>query len=212
MNYNNFRKTVHDMPVIFTRDLLRGKPDRQAILNQLERWRKRALIIQLKRGLYMLNRSDRKIEPSRMYIANQLYGPSYISLEYALGYYGLIPERVTVLTSVTSRKTARITNEIGSFVYQHIQPEPYRGFVAMKDENGLMCFLAEPEKAVIDFIYLNLEKFKSGDKRIFEESYRFQNMESLKSDKLARFAGYFHSKKLIRVVGDLLGIIKEGAV
>lgn len=166
MNYNDFRKTVQGLPVIFTRDLLRSRSDRQAVLNQLERWRKRALLIQLRRGLYMLGPSDRKIGPSRMYVANQLYGPSYVSLEYALGYYGLIPERVVAVTSVATRKTAHFTNELGSFTYQHIQPMAYRGFTVLKDENGFMVFLAEPEKAAVDFVYLNLEKFRAGDARV----------------------------------------------
>lgn len=61
---------------------------------QLSNWEKKGLIIRLKRGLYVLNENDRKIEPSRIFLANSLYSPSYVSTAYALGYYDLIPEKV----------------------------------------------------------------------------------------------------------------------
>lgn len=61
---------------------------------QLSNWEKKGLIIRLKRGLYVLNENDRKIEPSRIFLADSLYSPSYVSTAYALGYYDLIPEKV----------------------------------------------------------------------------------------------------------------------
>ncbi len=69
--------------------------------NQLTRWGKNGLIIQLKRGVYMLNKNDQKLHPSRFYLANQLLWPSYVSLESALGYYGLIPEAVADVVTPT---------------------------------------------------------------------------------------------------------------
>lgn len=61
---------------------------------QLSNWEKKGLIIRLKRGLYVLNENNRKIEPSRIFLANSLYSHSYVSTAYALGYYDLIPEKV----------------------------------------------------------------------------------------------------------------------
>ena len=69
----------------------------------------------------------------------------------------------------------------------------------MEDENGLAYFIAEPEKAVIDFLYLNLDKFKEDDPGIFEGSYRFQNMEKLGREKILRFADFFENKKLVKI-------------
>jgi predicted transcriptional regulator of viral defense system len=60
---------------------------------QLSNWEKKGLITRLKQGLYVLNENNRKIEPSRIFLANSLYSPSYVSTAYALGYYDLIPEK-----------------------------------------------------------------------------------------------------------------------
>jgi hypothetical protein len=63
------------------------------------------------------------VEP--MEIANPLYGPSYISLEYALSYYGLIPERVESITSVTTKRSKKFITPLGSFSYEHIPLKAY---------------------------------------------------------------------------------------
>ncbi|MFH0731625.1 MAG: hypothetical protein V2A72_01735 [Candidatus Omnitrophota bacterium] len=199
MNYNEFKKETQNQPLVLSSDLLALKESKQAIRNQLERWRKKKLLIRLKRGVFLLNQSDRKLNISRAYIANQLYSPSYVSVEYALNYYGLIPERTNDLTSVSAKKTLRIVNETGNFIYQHIKPQAFRGFKAQKDDAGLAFFIAVPEKAIVDFIYLNLNKFKVQDKSIFEESYRFQNLEVLKTKIIMEFAKGFNSDKLLRV-------------
>lgn len=199
MKYNDFKKKVLNWPVIFSKDVIPPGKSGQVMRNQLERWRKSGRIIRLKRGLFILADDDRKVEPSRTYLANQLYSPSYVSLEYALNYYSLIPERVYVLTSVATRKTMRVTNMVGTFTYQHVNPKAYRGFEMVKDENGLYFFIAEPEKAIIDFIYLNLGRFREDDSDVFEGSYRFQNIEDLDGRKIIRFARFFENKKLNKI-------------
>lgn len=199
MKYSEFKKKVLAWPVIFSKDVIPAGRSGQVVRNQLERWRKAGRIIRLKKGLFIMADDDRKIEPSRAYLANQLYSPSYVSLEYALNYYGFIPERVSVVTSITSRKTMTLHNEVGTFAYQHVKPVAYRGFQMVKAENGLSFFIAEPEKAVIDFFYLNLEKFKVDDPGVFEGSYRFQNMEKLDHKKILYYAKLFENKKLIKV-------------
>ncbi|MBI5874108.1 MAG: hypothetical protein HZB36_08260 [Candidatus Omnitrophica bacterium] len=200
MDYNTFKKRFINFPVIQTRDILALEKDsRQVLFNQLARWRKRGLIFKLKRGVYMLNENDRKINPEKPFIANQLYAPSYVSLEYALSFYELIPEAVADVTSVTTKKTASFENKFGKFIYQHIRPCAFRGFKAAKDASGGTCLLAVPEKAVVDFIYLNLHLFKPGDRDIFEQSYRFQNLEILKLKKIKEMACLFNNHKLIKV-------------
>lgn len=209
MNYTEFRNKVQNWPIVFNRDLMRDKDNRQIIRNQLERWRRRKLLVKLKKGAFLLNLNDRKINPSRAYIANQLYCPSYVSLEYALSYYGLIPERVADMTSSTTKKTQLITNKIGTFVYRHIKPAAFRGFGQVKDEAGLIFFLAYPEKALVDFFYFNSDKFKKADKSVFEESYRFQNTERLNVKKIMEYAGLFKSGKLMRISCMFCAAIKK---
>lgn len=209
MKYIEFKNTFRNLPFIVARDILRQGKDRQALRNQLNRWQKKRLIIKLKRGIYTLNENDRKINPSRYVIANQLNSPSYISLESALNFYGLIPEKVTSVTSVTSKKTLHIQNEMGNFTYQHIKPDAFRGFKALKDESGLTFFIAEPEKAAVDFLYLNLKRIPAGAKDIFEASFRLQNLEILKPRRTKELAQLFNNRKLMQVTGNLLEFIKR---
>jgi hypothetical protein len=198
MTYTNFKNKVRNLPVIFAKNVVGLGRDRQIVRNQLRRWRQRGLIIKLRRGVYILNENDRKINPSKQFIANQLYSPSYVSLEYALSFYDLIPERVYDITSITTKKTTRFVNKFGVFTYQHVKPGAFRGFIIAKDESGLVFFIAKPEKAIVDFLYLNLHRFKSTDEDIFENSYRFQNTEGLNPRSVKGFTSLFNNHKLAR--------------
>src|SRR3989338_6629019 len=146
MNYAQFRDKTCDFPVIGQGNLRDIADDLQVLRNQLRFWKKKGWVLRLRRGLYILNPKDRKIEPSRIFLANTLYAPSYVSLEYALGFYDLIPERVADLTSISSKKTALFSNEFGLFRYQHLQTKLFVGYRQIKDENGYPVLIAEPEK------------------------------------------------------------------
>lgn len=89
--------------------------------------------------------------PSREFIANQLVFPSYISLEYALSYHNLIPERVYQVTSITSKKTTEFENAFGVFTYHNLKPGLFFGYRGTEDENGLQVLIAEKEKALLDY-------------------------------------------------------------
>ncbi len=208
MTYYAFRAAVQNLPLFSGKDAARlGKP--KTMYNQLSNWRSKGLICQLRRGLYVLGKADRKVEPGGLFLSGQLYAPSYVSLEYALGVHGLIPELVTAVTAVTTRNTAGFRNEFGSFEYQHIKREAFRGFTVVKDQAGLSCFLAEPEKALVDFIYLQLPRFTRGDRDIFTQSYRFQNLESLDIRKLKSYAALFASAKLGDIVAGLCQVVRK---
>jgi hypothetical protein len=200
MKYSEFKQKTDKFPIISSSQVMLYDKNRQVIRNQLTRWEKKGLIIKLRKGLYVLNESDRKLEPSRLFMASQVYPPSYISMEYSLGIYGLIPEKVADITSLTTRKTCVFSNLFGKFVYQNIKKEAFCGFIGKKDENGFPYFIALPEKAVVDFLYLNLAGIKENDKEVFRESFRFQHTEQLNRKKLMKFAVCFSSKKLIEVV------------
>lgn len=209
MKYLEFKKRVERFPLISSSQLVFVEKNLQVLRNQLSRWRRQGLIVKLKKGLYVLNEYDRRIVPSRVFLANQLYPPSYVSTEYALGFYDLIPEKVVDVTSVTVKKTRKIKNMFGTFVYQHISLKAFKGLTQIKDENGYNIFIAVPEKAVVDFIYLNLYRFRKDSLDIFEESFRFQNVEILRKKRLIEFASYFSNKKLTVVVKNFCDFIKK---
>jgi len=212
MNYIAFKNKVKDLPVIFSRDLFSRKTrENQPMRNQLTRWCRKGLIIKLRRGAYILNEADRKINPGLKFIANQLYGPSYVSLEFALNLYALIPEKVVDITSVTTRKTMSIKNDLGVFIYQHIKPSAFRGFNALKEDYGFTVFIAEPEKAVVDFLYLNLGKIPADNTAIFRESYRFQNLERLSRARIMELSKLFNNPKLMKVAENFSNLLKGRA-
>lgn len=211
MKYLDFKNRVKDFPLFSSSLLGYLDPNEQVLRNQLSGWKRRGLVLKLKRGLYILNEKERKITPSRLFVANQLYSPSYVSTEYALMFHELIPERVFDVTSVTTRKTRSFKNALGLFVYQHLATKCFKGFVEQKDENGYTFFIATPEKAVVDFIYLNLSRFERRKPDIFEQSFRFQNTSDLTSAKLLDFAFLFKNKKLFDVVKMFCQFFIKGA-
>lgn len=210
MKYLDFKNAVKGFPLISSLHIYNIDRKTATLKVQFSGWLKKGLIIKLKRGIYILNESDRKIEPSRIFLANALYSPSYVSTTYAFGYYDLIPEKVEDVTSVTTKKTAKFTNSFGTFIYQHLKTNLFFGFAEIKDENGFPVFIAEPEKAILDFIYLNLQDFKGKEEDIFSLSYRFQNLEILKKKRLIEFARRFDNKAVMEVVKNLLIFMKKG--
>ena len=200
MKFNQFKQKINHLPVFSTSMLGSLTNDPATLKVQLSSWGKKGLVSLLRRGLYVLGAQERKINPSHFYLANQIYIPSYVSMESALAYYELIPEFVALTTSITVRKTARFENEFGIFMYQHIHAGAYGGFETLKAVDDLPVFVATPEKAVVDFIYLNLSKFGFSDTRVFTESYRFQNCGNLNRSELQKYAKRFKSKKLLTII------------
>ena len=207
MKYLDFKNKVKDFPV-FSSSQLSAFGEKEAVLrNQLSYWKRKGLVLEIKKGLYVLNEHDRKVTPSRYFLANQIYAPSYVSTEFAMGYYDLIPERVVDVTSVTTRKTNRFQNPFGLFIYQHIGISCFGGYRETKDENNLSYMIAMPEKAIVDFLYLNLGRFTFNRPEIFELSYRFQNLDLIDSEYLLNLATLFHCKKLVSVVKAFIEFI-----
>jgi len=210
MKYKEFKNKIQEYPIFSSSQLAILTDNEQVLRNQLAGWRSQGLLLRLKKGLYVLNKEDRRINPSRPFIANQLLSPSYLSTEYALSFYGLIPEKVEDVTSVTTKKTSTFQNDFGAFRYQHIDVACFVGFKETKDENGYPFFIAEPEKAVVDFLYLNLSNFSGDVVNIFRDSYRFQNVSSLGRQKIKKLAEVFHNKKLLNVARSFCEFMESG--
>lgn len=121
--------------------------------NNLTRWVKKGLLIKLRNGHYAF--PEYLEEPaSPFYIANRIYRPSYISLHSALAYYGLIPEAVVQVISVSSLKTVEFKNRFGTFSYKSVQPSLMFGYEQKPFIKSLTILIAQPEKALLDLLYL----------------------------------------------------------
>ena len=114
---------------------------------------RRSDIIRVKKGLYVFGEKYRRRPYSREVLANLIHGPSYISLEYAMHYHGLIPERAEAVTSVTSGRSRRFSTPVGLFTYWGIPLEAFRlGMSQFEVGDGRFFLMANPEKALCDKI------------------------------------------------------------
>ncbi|MFH1313703.1 MAG: hypothetical protein ABIJ00_10835 [Candidatus Eisenbacteria bacterium] len=162
-------------------------------------------VIRIKKGLYCFGKALRKGPASREYVANLIYGPSYISLEYALGYHGLIPERVEVVTSVTTRRSRRFNTPLGVFTYRSLR-EPRYATGAMLESVGETSFLiATPEKALADKVWTD-KRFK-GARMVDFRSYLLddlrideKDLSLLSTDRLETVKRAYRSAKIDRLV------------
>jgi len=128
--------------------------------NNFGRWEKQGLLIKLKNGYYAFT-DVAYTQGFANYAAGKIYKPSYISLHTALAFHGIIPETANEITSVSSLKTSEFKNSLGTFSYKKIKPSLMFGYNAV-EKNGFTFFMASPEKAILDLLYLepsyNLKK------------------------------------------------------
>ena len=208
MKWEEFLKIAGRLPVIDTNALLPGVTDVAALKVQISRWQKAGKIIQLKKGIYVLADSYRKVTINEFYIATVLKRPSYLSMEKALEYYNLIPERVTVYTSLTTKRGGRFISGIGDFEYRHIKKTLFWGYESVKWQ-GQTVFIATPEKALMDLVYENKIKVSLS----YLEELRLQNTESVNLDKLVEYARRFKKPKMLSaalLIKEFLTSDKEG--
>jgi hypothetical protein len=193
MKYQDFKKAINK-PYFSRMDILLNKID--VFGHQLSLWRKKGYLENIRRGLDIF--SDEKNRLSAEEISFLVYQPSYLSLEYALSHYGIIPEMVFAKTSVTTKTTRTFSNGFGIFSYRHIQPKLFFGYIA-KDTTFGKYLLAEPEKALLDYLYFNLGKIND-EKDISELRI---NSEELKrvvdKKKLDRYLQEFGIQKLEKI-------------
>ena len=129
MNFGAVVKLVGAMPCFDLALLAQAFDDRRAALRvQLSRWMKHGKVIGLRRGMYTLSETYRRVPLTPAVLANQLYRPSCLSGLWALGHYDLIPERVVRFTSVTPRVPRRFENPFGVFDYRNIKQDCFFGF------------------------------------------------------------------------------------
>jgi len=209
MKYLEFREKVKDYPFVPSNSFGHITQDLASFRNQVSSWVKKGLLIQLKRGLYTLREEDRRVKFSKYFLANNLYSPSYISLETALSYYGLSTERAFQFTSISTKKTQCFENYYGKFTYRSIKAELYDHFIAREDEFGNTFYIASPEKALCDFFYFKIREIESLDKSIFEDAYRLQNLDLLKVSRLKQIAEAYPGRKFKNLMELLIEYIKE---
>ena len=160
---------------------------RETLKKCLSRWKKKGWVTGLRRGLYELTFPSNLNLPD-LYIANKIYTPSYVSLETALSNYGIIPEVAIAVTSVTSKPTRRFKNQHGLFIYRTVQPQAFCGYQVEKHGN-YDVLIAEPEKALVDYLYLNTCHNTQFD--ITAQRFDYKKIKKMNSDKMQKYASLY---------------------
>jgi predicted transcriptional regulator of viral defense system len=196
MEFRLLVQIVGEEPVFETALLLAGNADRRDVQKQLSRWTQAGRLYQLRRGLYALAPPYQKVKPHPFLVANRLVRGSYVSCLSALAHYGLIPEVVPITQSVTTARPARWNTPLGGFEFRHVRPTLLRGYVSLEVSPGQHAFVATPEKALLDWVYLQ----PHADSPTYLSELRLQNLDSLSLDELRRQAELGGSLKLQRAV------------
>jgi predicted transcriptional regulator of viral defense system len=171
---------------------------------RLYEWQKKGYIKKVTSNFYVF--SDAEInDPFIRMTSNRIYTPSYIGLESALSFYGLIPEAVFQITSVTSRKTRAILTEISDFNYRSIHKRLFWGY-RLNTDTPNNFFISDPEKTILDYLYLNphLDNTDSlKELRINREMFS----NSVNAETIKKYLSIFSHRRLKGTVSKLMKVL-----
>jgi predicted transcriptional regulator of viral defense system len=198
-----FKNKFAKFPLISLPEIQKAFPNLDK--RRLFEWTKKGYLENVKRGFYRF--TDQSINQGLIFfLGNKIYHPSYISLESALAYYGVIPEAVFNTTSVSSMNTTMLNTSLGTFSYKHLKQNLFFGY-ELVELNELTISMARLEKAILDYLYLHSELNNIGD----FEALRW-NKEVLKQLDIKQFSNYlylFNSKRLTKRYQLLLKYIHD---
>ena len=176
---------------------------------------RKKIIIRVKKGLYIFNETYRRNPISRELLANLIYGPSYVSAEYALHYHGIVPERSEALTSVTLGRSRKFHTPVGLYIYRMIPASAYQiGMTRIETVHNQSFLMAAPDKALADKIVSERGLPIKSQREIYSflvEDLRVDPffLRNLDADKMAAYADTFRSRKL-KLLSDLTRRLQRG--
>lgn len=209
MEFNRLLELVADIPIFESSLLLAGEVAPENLRLQLTRWTQSGKLYQLRRGLYALAPPHQKVKPHPFLLANLIQRASYVSLQSALAFHGMIPEAVQRTTSVTTARPGYWNTPLGVFLYRHIQADLLHGYrmVDLETAPSQQALVATAEKALLDLVYFH----PGGESPRYLMEMRLQNLDQLDLDELNRQAELFHSPKMQRGVRVITALVKNEA-
>jgi predicted transcriptional regulator of viral defense system len=199
MKFKELLKLIKEETIFSSSLLMAGNESVFQIRMQLSRWVAEDKIIQIKRGLYAIASPYTNQEPHPFLIANMIKKASYISLQSALEYYGIIPEYVPKITSVTTGRPGVVNSKLGIFIFKHLKKDLFWGYQEQEVIRGTKVFIARPEKALLDLIYLT----PNSDNDAYIEELRLQRWEKINIELLLHYAKDFKKPKMERAANLL---------
>lgn len=191
MRYLSFFEKLRDFTVFSLADIRMIDPLFHR--RRLNEWQDKGYIRKIVRGYYMF--ADIELSETVLFeIANLIYGPSYVSLETALAYYGLVPESAYGIVSVSTRKTSRFATGIATFSYRSVAKRAFFGYTIL-ERGKTHVKIAEIEKALLDFLYLRSDMTTADDfesLRIDRDAFQ----SKISFEKLGLYTARFGTKQL----------------
>lgn len=203
------QKDLENLPLFNKKaaQILIGKSG-ENLNKKIQRLLEKNYLISLKKGWYVsqfyLNQLENK-QTYQEYLANQLRKPSYLSLEYSLAKYGLIPEAINAFTSITIKTTRQYQNKLGTFVYKNIKDDLFCGYEE-KDYDNFKVFEATKAKALFDYLYL--KKNISDDITTELKSQLRINWDNFSNKDVEEFTDYANKLKSKKML-DIVNFIKN---
>ncbi len=157
-------------------------------------------LIRIKKGLYVLGDNYRDEPICLEFLANLIYGPSYVSQEYALQYYGLIPERVDMVTSMTCKRHKNFKTPVGTFQYTYLNIERFNvGVDWQAFRSDMRLLIASPEKAIADTLiqYPSITTMKDMLKHLIENLRIDESaLKNLDLNRLEKISDHYHNAQV----------------
>lgn len=157
---------------------------------------KKGYLVKIKRGLYYVNLPNKKLSYDLYEIAQTIYSPSYISLESALSFYGWIPEAVYTTTASTTRRSKKLDTPIGHFSFLHVPPLYFYDEVNRIESGESIFFIAEPWKALADYMYVYKKDWHSLQDLSFDLRIETETIEQSNFLSLEKISKFYDNKKV----------------
>ncbi|MCF6239713.1 MAG: hypothetical protein L3J74_00015 [Bacteroidales bacterium] len=195
MQFLNFKQQFNKYIVFSVKEIDKLYPNFNKM--NLLTWQKKGYLHKIRNSWYCF--SDTIIDETRLfYIANKIYQPSYVSLETALYYYGVIPEAVFSINSVTTLKTKEFKNSQYLYTYRNIKTNCFFAYKFVQKENYTFK-IAEIEKALLDLLYFR-HSLKTFEDIISLRLNKELLLKELNMQKLSDYATLYNSKILLKKV------------
>ncbi|MCX6935112.1 MAG: hypothetical protein NTZ01_02820 [Verrucomicrobia bacterium] len=206
MDFNCLLKVLNGETIFTTGLILAGQSNPGTVRRQLGRWIQSGRVSQLRRGVYVLAPPYAASAPHPFRVSNLLGKSSYVSLQSALAYYGIIPEYVPVTTAVTPGRPGEFETSSGRFLFRHVRSSSFFGFAETEVSRGQSALLASPAKALTDLLYLTpgsddegfLQELRLEPSRLPARAELNRTAESLGSYKVKRCLQILVASGLVR--------------
>ena len=170
---------------------------------QVKRALQKGDLVRVRRGLYYINKNLAQQKPHSLELAQKIYWPSYISMETALSYHGLLPEAVYITTSATTKRSKIFKTPYGTFSYDKIPIDNFLLQVERKTENSSCYFVAQPWKAICDYIYCRKKNWQGLQPLANSLRIAVENLPSITQPELTELENYYQSNRISNFIAGV---------